>query len=234
MLLQHIQQAFKQNLKPGLVLQALAILLVLCYYFVPACKPLFNVFGDLKSQYGLGYTMVSTALFGGFLPFLYLLLAGKIERKLFAQLSFYIALWAYQGITVDLLYQQQGHWFGYGTDALTLAKKVAIDQFIYSALYAAPFLSLAFIWKECDFSFSRWRRSLNREVFAVKIPATVVSNWFVWIPSVTAIYAMPEPLQIPLFNIVLCFWVLMLAVLNKGETNAEPTQAAPRYADTSN
>jgi hypothetical protein len=37
----------------------------------------------------------------------------------------------------------------------------------------------------------------------------------IWIPAVSIIYSMPNELQIPLFNLVLCFWVLLLNVLNK-------------------
>ena len=216
-LLQTIQNAFRQNLKPAFALQTLALAIVLLYYLVPATAPAFAFFADLKTSYGMRYTIVSTALFGGLLPFLYLWFAGRITRRPMAQFVFYILIWAWQGASVDLLYSYQGEWFGQGNDAVTLAKKVAFDQFIYSAFYAAPFLALMFMWKEHDFSFARWQRALNKKVFTLQIPANVISNWSVWIPSVTAIYAMPAPLQVPLFNIVLCFWVLMLAVLNKGE-----------------
>jgi hypothetical protein len=33
--------------------------------------------------------------------------------------------------------------------------------------------------------------------------------WTVWIPVVTCVYALPSALQMPLFNIVLCFWSLL-------------------------
>jgi hypothetical protein len=56
---------------------------------------------------------------------------------------------------------------------------------------------------------------MRREFFLVKIPTVILSNWLVWIPAVSVVYAMPTELQIPLFNLVLCFWVLLLAVLNK-------------------
>jgi hypothetical protein len=56
---------------------------------------------------------------------------------------------------------------------------------------------------------------MDRKFFCVKIPTVVLSNWLVWIPAVSVVYAMPAELQIPLFNLVLCFWVLLLAVLNK-------------------
>jgi hypothetical protein len=42
-----------------------------------------------------------------------------------------------------------------------------------------------------------------------------MSTWAVWIPAVTIIYCLPAPLQIPLFNLVLCFWVLVLSFISK-------------------
>ncbi|GGA68589.1 hypothetical protein GCM10011369_07790 [Neiella marina] len=215
MLLSMIKAAFLQNIKPAIALQSLAAALVLCYYFVPATLPVFDFFADLKAQYGIGYAMVSTAFFGGLLPFIYLLLSGRIERQPIAQLAFYLVLWAWLGACVDTLYRFQGDLFGHGTDIITLAKKVAVDQFIYSAFYAAPLVALTFLWKEQGFSFKRWRAALNRQTFTLNIPANIASNWLVWIPAVVAIYSMPSALQIPLFNVVLCFYVLLVAVLNK-------------------
>ncbi|MBD1388529.1 hypothetical protein IC617_03730 [Neiella sp. HB171785] len=215
MLFSMIKAAFLQNLKPAIALQSFAVAIVLCYYLVPATLPAFMFFADLKAQYGIHYAMVSTAIFGGLLPFTYLFFSGKIERQPIAQLLFYLVIWAWLGACVDTLYRFQGELFGHGTDIGTLAKKVAVDQFIYSAFYAAPFVALMFLWKEQGFSYKRWRGALNKQIFTLNIPANIASNWLVWIPAVTAIYSMPPALQIPLFNVVLCFYVLLLAVLNK-------------------
>jgi hypothetical protein len=37
--------------------------------------------------------------------------------------------------------------------------------------------------------------------------------WVVWIPATSIIYSLPLPLQIPLFNLVLCFYVLTVSAL---------------------
>lgn len=44
-----------------------------------------------------------------------------------------------------------------------------------------------------------------------------ISNWLIWIPAVSVIYMMPVDLQLPLFNIVLLFFGLLVAVLSKNE-----------------
>jgi hypothetical protein len=41
----------------------------------------------------------------------------------------------------------------------------------------------------------------------------LISNLGVWVPTVCIIYALPSALQLPLFNLVLCFFTLLLAHL---------------------
>ena len=216
-----IAAALKQNLLPGLVLQCFALAIVLIYFFVPASQPVYSWFGVLKHEYGFLYAFVATAFFGGFIPFIYLWASHRISsaHNLFALFMFYVIFWGLKGIEVDFFYQLQGHWFGYENSVKNIATKVAVDQFIYSAFWAAPSITIAYLWAEHQFDFRASGKSLTRDFFLEKIPTVVFSNWLVWIPAVSIVYSMPQDLQIPLFNLVLCFWVLLLAVLNK---KAEP------------
>lgn len=212
--------AIKQNLKPGLVLQTFAGIIVALYFFVPAAKPAFNFFAELKQQHGLLYSAISTSIFGGLIPFLYLYYSRsfKTDQPIKLLFVFYILYWAYKGIEVDSFYQFQSYIFGTESDFKTLATKVLVDQFIYSALWAAPSISIIYLWIECNFNWQATRKNMNREFFTVTVPANIISNWMVWLPAVTFIYCMPSDLQIPLFDLVLCFWVLILAVLNKKQS----------------
>jgi hypothetical protein len=209
--------ALKQNLLPGLVLQCFALAIVLIYFFVPASQPVYAWFGVLKHEYGFLYAFVATAFFGGLVPFLYLWLSGRIEpsRSAFALLLFYVIFWGLKGMEVDFFYQLQGSWFGYENTINTIATKVVVDQFLYSALWAAPMITITYLWMENGFSFRACKSAMTKSFFLVKIPTVVFSNWLVWVPAVSIVYSMPQDLQIPLFNLVLCFWVLILAVLNK-------------------
>lgn len=214
---QSIFAALKKNLLPGLILQVFAISILLLYFFVPASKPGFTLFGELKQTYGFGYSFIATALFGGLIPFLYLLQSKSLgsDRNVLGLLIFYLGFWGLKGMEVDLFYRLQADWFGAGNDVKTIATKMAVDQFLYSALWAAPSITIVYLWMESDWSISKSKKAMTREFFCVKIPTVILSNWLVWIPAVSVVYAMPAELQIPLFNLVLCFWVLMLAVLNK-------------------
>lgn len=214
---QSIFTALRQNLLPGLVLQLFAASLLILYFFVPASKPVFTVFGELKQTYGFIYSFFATALFGGLIPFLYLWLSNRIapNRNLLGLLVFYVGFWGLKGIEVDFFYRLQAEWFGTDNDVKTIVTKMAVDQFLYSALWAAPGITIVYLWMESHWNIAKTKTAMTADFFRVKIPTVILSNWLVWIPAVSVVYAMPAELQIPLFNLVLCFWVLLLAVLNK-------------------
>jgi predicted branched-subunit amino acid permease len=44
-----------------------------------------------------------------------------------------------------------------------------------------------------------------------------VTTWVVWIPGTAIIYSLPYPLQIPLFNLTLCFFVILVGVFSQKE-----------------
>jgi hypothetical protein len=212
-----IFSALKKNLLPGLVLQLFAVSILLIYFFVPASKPMFTLLGELKQTYGYGCSFISTALFGGLIPFLYLWLSKSLApgRNVLCLLVFYVIFWGLKGMEVDFFYRLQADWFGTGNDVQTIATKMAVDQFLYSALWAAPGITIVYLWMESNWSIAQSKKAMTKEFFCIKIPTVILSNWLVWIPAVSIVYAMPGELQIPLFNLVLCFWVLLLAVLNK-------------------
>jgi hypothetical protein len=212
-----IVAALKQNLLPGLVLQCFALAIVLIYFFIPASQPVYAWFGVLKHHYGFLYAFMATAFFGGLIPFIYLWRSKRIapSHNIVAFFLFYVVFWGLKGMEVDFFYQLQGHWFGYANSVKTIATKVVVDQFIYSAFWAAPMITITYLWAEHQFNFGSSGKALTKSFFLEKIPTVIFSNWLVWIPAVSIVYSMPRDLQIPLFNLVLCFWVLLLAVLNK-------------------
>lgn len=208
--------AARQNLVPGLVLQAFALTVVLLYYFVPATSGFFQALADLKAQGGFLYSALATALFGGLIPFLYLK-ANPATRATtpWLFLWFYVGFWAYRGIEVDVLYRVQAWAFGDGNAWTTIVPKVLVDQFVYNPLWAAPLQILAYHFMNQRYSLRSFSNFPWKEFVLQKIPTTLISTWGVWIPMVSIIYCLPSPLQIPLFNIALCFWVLLLTALTR-------------------
>jgi hypothetical protein len=209
----------RQNALPGLALCSLALLLVLADWTIPSAHSVFQSVGMWKGRYGLAFSATSTAFFGGVVPFLVLLVSGRIRRdRLSAELAFYALFWAYKGVEVDLFYRLQSHLFGNHATAGTIVRKVLVDQLVYNPIWAAPTSALAFMWKESAFSWAAMKSRLGLDFVAYSVPVTLMSTWAVWIPAVAIIYSLPAPLQIPLFNLVLCFWVLVLSFISKRPT----------------
>jgi len=212
-LVSNIKSAIGANLLPGLCLQLFALTIGLSYFYWPASQQTFQFFADLKAEYGGMYAVISTSIFGGLLPFIYMFLSGKIRFLPFTQLLFYIIIWAALGGLINAFYGFQIVLFGEATDWLTILKKTAFDQFVFSVFVTSPFIALAFLWKDQQFNWHKTKMQFD-DLIKVQIPTTVVTTWIIWIPAVSLIYMMPTNLQIPLFNLVLCFFVLILAILN--------------------
>ncbi|HEY5283482.1 MAG TPA: hypothetical protein VIM14_11900 [Polyangia bacterium] len=211
----------KQNALPGLALWILALLLVCADWLSPSAHAVFQSVGMWKSRYGLAFSATTTAFFGGAVPFLYLLGTHRIRRNhLAAEFAFYVLFWAYKGVEVDLFYRLQSYLFGDHATLGTIVRKVLVDQFIYNPISAAPMSALAFLWKESSFSFQAMKSKVGFYFLTFTVPVTLMSTWAVWIPAVAIIYCLPAPLQIPLFNLVLCFWVLVLSFISKRPTDS--------------
>jgi hypothetical protein len=202
-------------IRPGLVLQAAALGLVLAYYYLPAAQGLFDRLATWRTAGGYWFSAASTALCGGVLPFLYLR-ANPATRAAnpWPHLVVFALFWAWKGAETDLWYRVLAVLYGDDNRVGTIVGKVLTDQFIWNACYAAPFSSLFFAWKDAGFRPApvaadvRAGRWYYRRVLPV-----LLGVWAVWIPVVTCVYALPAPLQMPLFNVVLCFWSLLFATI---------------------
>lgn len=206
-------QSIRALLFPGLVLQSVALALVLAYYLVPATAGFFADLARWQSSGGLPFTAVTTALCGGLLPFL--LLRGHRDTRgnhPWPHLVFFMLFWAWKGCEVDLWYRGLTWLYGNGHDPSTIVRKVLSDQFGFNPFYAAPVGNLCFAWKDAGF---RWRPvAADLQAgrwYARRVLPVLMAVWFLWIPVVCCVYALPLPLQMPLFNVVLCFWSMLFA-----------------------
>ena len=217
-LITECKKGIKANLIPGLFLQGFAISLVVLYYNVESVKGFCNGIADLKTDYGYFFSGVSTAIFGGLLPALFMIYRGNIKKGFWLTHSIFFCLfWFYKGMEVDFLYRMQALMFGADNAVSTIIKKVAFDQFVYNFFYACASITLCYMWKDNGFSFYKTKNKINKETFTVTLPSVIVSTWIVWIPTTAVVYSLPPALQVPLFNIVLCFFVLIVATLTESE-----------------
>jgi len=114
---------------------------------------------------------------------------------------------------VDALYRFQSWMFGDGITVWVITQKVLVDQIFYVTCWTVPLSVLLYRWKDLGYSATRlrqevggkWGRWYGRTVLPV-----IVANWVYWVPLVAAIYALPLNLQLPVSNMVLSVWVILL------------------------
>jgi hypothetical protein len=212
----------RANLGPGLVLQVVALGVVLAYYYHAPTRMMFERVMAFRANAGFVFGVVSTGLFGGVLPFLYL--RSNPDTRAHHRWSegvFLTLFWGYKGLEIEILYRLLARFVGTGHDVLTIVTKAVLDQFVYCPLFAVPVTVVVYQW--CATSFS------GRAVFADlhtsgwygrTVLPTMIANTAVWVPAVAIIYALPTALQLPLQNLVLLFFTLLLAHLNRRRSHA--------------
>jgi hypothetical protein len=213
-----IAAVFRKNRVPCLALNLVVITLVGSYYQVPAIAEVWEAVGAFKLKWAYAFSLGSTIFAAVLLPSLVQLWMGTLPAegrwKRVALLSMF---WGYRGMEIDLFYQVQGWLFGTGNDAATLIKKVVVDQFVMSPLWFVPTVLIAMRWVDMGGSWARTRASLTREFWMRTCPTVMVTNWLVWIPTLALVYSLPPALQFPLFSVVMCFFILIVTLLARGD-----------------
>ncbi|MEM6550871.1 MAG: Mpv17/PMP22 family protein [Planctomycetota bacterium] len=209
------------NRWPGFALVCFAVGLLLAYWYVPAVRDTLDVVAGWKQRVGLVFGIVSTAVFGGLLPWLVQRLVRPGTRDAgWPVLWFLLGFWAVKGLEVDLLYWAQAMVFGDRASPGVVAVKVFFDQGVYVPVWAIPTTVAAFAWRDCGYSLARLRREFFRGGwvgwYRDRVVPVLIANWMVWVPAVVVIYLLPLALQLPIQNLVLCFWSLMLIIQTRG------------------
>ncbi|HEY1792147.1 MAG TPA: hypothetical protein VGG34_04455 [Opitutaceae bacterium] len=207
-------QGARANLVPGIILQLAALALVLGFYNLPAIHGALFRLMAVRKTYGYALSVVTTALFGGFIPFLVLHFASRgipDAAYSWAQGLGLTSFWAYKGFEIDFWYHLQALFFGNGHDPHTIVIKVFMDQLVYCPVLAVPMTTAVY---ELVDSHGNWR-AVGADIRAPhwylrKVLPILISNLGVWVPAVAVIYCLPTPLQLPLNNIVMCFYTLVV------------------------
>lgn len=209
-------EAAKANAVPAFILQAAMLAILIAYYLSPVFAGFLDRLAHYKEEHGLVFVVVAAILAGAFLPELFVIAffqRGRVRRQNVRNLAFTIPTWAVDGILVDLMYRWNAIWFGDVVTVPVLVAKILVDQLGYNPFIAAPGEVLVYEWKNEGFSWESIRRALTWAHYRDKIVPTLLATWAVWVPLMAIIYALPFPLQFPLFGIALTFWVLILTYM---------------------
>jgi len=215
--------AFRHNALPASALFLIALVVCLGYYFVPPVAAALDAVGAVKDRIGLLFVVLSTAVFGGLIPTLVEQLRPRGDRAAaLRDLPFFLGFWAIKGVEIELLYRGQALLFetiapeaASRPSPWVLIGKTLIDQFLYVPLWAVPTMVAAYAWKDAGYSVRRLRRRWSGRWYRRRVVPVMIPNWGVWLPTVVVIYTMPVVLQLPLQNLVLCLWCLLLVFMTR-------------------
>eukprot|EP01087_Luapelamoeba_hula_P016080 TRINITY_DN4911_c0_g1_i1.p1 TRINITY_DN4911_c0_g1~~TRINITY_DN4911_c0_g1_i1.p1 ORF type:complete len:302 (+),score=54.76 TRINITY_DN4911_c0_g1_i1:53-907(+) len=216
--------AARSNIIPALVLQVMAAVIVVGYYTWAPFTAVADKVAHYKRVGSYLFSAISTCLIAGMIPWAvvttrdYLAARQRGEpmnwKRAGADGIFMMFLFIERGVDVDFLYRQQARLWGTNVDVRTIALKVLIDQGPYTVLWRTPFYLVCLTFKDVRFSFSKTIESLSVwKSVKLRYCSMLVAAWAVYIPTATLIYALPSALQIPLFNIVACFYTLLLCFI---------------------
>jgi len=207
--------AARQNLIPGVVLQVIAVTLVLCYYNIDRFQYLLDIIGTWNIEFSPWFAVGMTMIFGGAIPLVIEAIRAirrGLPQRTIRQVAFTLLLWGFNGALTAWFYQLQDVIFGSELTFWTVLKKVMVDQFVWVPIYVVPVFTLSFLWRDEHFSTANTQAALRRKTFLSRGLPLMISNWAVWIPAVSIVYAFPLALQMILMNLILVFWSLILTI----------------------
>jgi hypothetical protein len=186
------------------------VALLLAYFFHSPTRELLERLADVKTRWGYAYSAVAAVVAGAAVPELLRIVVfqkGGFVRKNFSNFVFAAVFWTLIGMLVDLLYRYQAFWWGDEATASVVIPQVLIDQFVFTPLITAPLTTWLYEWKDRGYRMRPDFFTLT--YYRDNILPTLVAIWGVWIPIVTILYTLPEPLQIPMYSLALTMWVMI-------------------------
>lgn len=221
----------RKNLIPAFALQAFAVTILLFYLWHPPTHAALTAFANWRLDQNLALQFVfialATAFCGAVLPFAIQRMRPAYRAQArWPYLIVWSVFWAYRGVEVELFYNLQSHFFGDDDNLQTVLIKTTVDMLTYSVFWALPTTVVVYQWTSLELSWPRLKARLTNRWFQNDVLPTLLLNWCVWAPTVMVIYKLPPPLQLPIQNLVLCFWSILMVFLTEPQpvnSNDGPT-----------
>jgi hypothetical protein len=213
--LQAFWGALRTNWLPALGIWALGTIIVAGYYSGGVIREAADAVAELRARSGLVYPVVAMILFGAILPgATQLLLFPKERRNILRRTPFLFPYWAWKGLEVEFFYMFQAWLFGAEASLVTTSCKVAVDMFIYNPAWATPTQAIFFRWLAIrNGELPAGEKLFPKNWYSKLSMPLLVATWALWFPAVTLIYMLPTTLQLPLANLILWLWSMMLVIM---------------------
>jgi hypothetical protein len=203
-------RAARANVVPGLIVQAVMVSLLLAYFFHPPTREWLERLAEVKIRWGYAYSALAAVIAGAAVPELLRIVVfqkGRLVGKNLSNFVFAAVFWTLIGMLVDLFYRYQATWWGDEAAVSVVIPQVLVDQFVFTPLITAPLTTWLYEWKDRGYRMRPGFFTLG--YYRDNILPTLVAIWGVWIPIVTILYTLPEPLQIPMYSLALTMWVMI-------------------------
>jgi len=210
--------AAKKTVKPALLIWTMMAGVAAMYYLVPESHSFFSGLVTIQKRMGVLFPSLGMGLFVGLIVEGVKVLASESKRWTKANTVnalFNFSVFGIMGVTQFYRYAFQEELIGIGTSWRVLVPKVMFDQFVWTVIFANPYQSVLYLWKNNGYSW----KAVGGQVFPFKafwgtqILPVLISNWAFWIPMATIVYCFPSELQVPLAILAVTMWVMLLSVL---------------------
>jgi len=222
--------AARENLFPGLLLQGCLLVFLGLYLWNEPTRHFLAHVARIKIDMGYGFAVISYVIAAALMPEILRIAFFQRGRPRWRNVTNFLGaapMWAFVGVTVDMLYRGQAVWFGAGSDFRTIACKLLVDQFVYSPFFSVPIIVSWLWWRDSGYSRTAARAIFTVDFVFEHIFPVMVAGWCVWIPGVSLVYFMPSPLQLPTAVTIQVFWVLIITTLSERKAAPPPIDTPP-------
>lgn len=197
--------------KPILLIQSCALLFVVSFYQVPALQTLPETINGLKAKYGLLWTL--TAVWTSSI------VVSEIAAKLtipgrkwmsWTMLGCLLLYYGFIGVVLDYYYLLANTLLGTSTDPFTVAKKMALDQLVFSPFITMPYATTFFAFKDGGFKWQPTKEILSNGGFWKRYFPILGTCWLFFGPFTLALYNLPSGLQFPMSMAAQAAWSLIV------------------------
>ncbi|MEL7237693.1 MAG: hypothetical protein AAGK78_02435 [Planctomycetota bacterium] len=225
-------EGVKRNWPAMLLLQFVALLLVLGYYFVPAMTRGFDRLAIWKQSTGLLGVAALTVLAGVAFPKIARLAVGKPATDsrfgLTHELVFLTVLFAINGVMVEFFYRGLGLLYGTENTWSVIVPKVLTDMFFFTPMIALPYIALCFTVRDHGYRLGPSLREVGPAWYMRRVMTLQIPGWCYWAPIVTLVYSLPSSLQFMLFAFAMAAWSLVMVFIGDSVQDKSPAAQVVR------
>jgi hypothetical protein len=212
--------AIRSNWKPILLIQVCFLVFVVLFYQFPSLQALPKQADDLKSKWGLVYTLGSMWIVSIAIPEIAKLVTGQKENRLKPIDWIYLmVLYGIIGIGLSLFYDATAKIVGTEVNFVNVVKKIALDQFVFSVFFSMPFNAISFLFREKGFSIAKTREAIYQGALIKKYFEMLMTCWMYFGPMTVAIYSLPVELNYPVSMAAQAAWgIIVVSVGSQKKT----------------